>query len=169
LNLLQNKRKKKKASFSLKPQAGPAFPSLFPHPPARPFPSPAARFAFLAAQHLPRARPAPIPAAQRASARQPAQLRSFAPPTGGPHLSGVSSTSRSSPPLPLGLARAPLCRWPSFQARPARRGSRNPLRARIPTTLHPSPRPNRTRLEPESWSCTPPNFVACTPRGRAPL
>ena len=87
----------------------------------------------------------------------------------GPYLSGVSSTSRSSPPLPLGLARAPLCRWPSFQARPARRGSRNPLRARIPTTLHPSPRPNRTRLEPESWSCTPPNFVARTPMGRAPL
>ena len=84
----------------------------------------------------------------------------------GPHLSGVSSTSRSSPPLLLGLARAPLCRWPSFQARPARRGSRNPLRARIPTTLHPSPRPNRTRLEPESWSCTAPNSVG--PHAKAP-
>ena len=84
----------------------------------------------------------------------------------GPHLSGVSSTSRSSPPLPLGLARAPLCRWPSFQARPARRGSRNLLRARIPTTLHPSPRPNRTRLEPESWSCKPLNSVG--PHAKTP-
>src|SRR6185503_2864143 len=58
LNLFESLAKGKKPLFSLKPQAGPAFfPSLFPPPAARPFLSPAARFAFLAAQHLPRARP----------------------------------------------------------------------------------------------------------------